>query len=102
MPPRSSTRSKSAVPSAKLVRLSSPYGRGKSRGSRGQVPIVVHAHEPDTIYVVPIKSDSEHFPPEGKFARVPQPDGRKRVGRAHERSAAKRLLRQRAPQRHDR
>jgi photosystem II stability/assembly factor-like uncharacterized protein len=30
-------------------------------------PIEVHAHEPDTIYVVPIKSDSEHFPPEGKL-----------------------------------
>jgi photosystem II stability/assembly factor-like uncharacterized protein len=30
-------------------------------------PISVHAHEPDTIYVVPIKSDSEHFPPEGKL-----------------------------------
>jgi hypothetical protein len=29
--------------------------------------IVVHAHEPKTIYVVPIKSDSEHFPPEGKL-----------------------------------
>ncbi len=28
-------------------------------------PIAVHAHEPDTIYVVPIKSDSEHYPPEG-------------------------------------
>jgi hypothetical protein len=27
----------------------------------------VHAHEPDTIYVVPIKSDSEHFPPDGKL-----------------------------------
>lgn len=30
-------------------------------------PIEVHAHEPETIYVVPIKSDSEHFPPEGKL-----------------------------------
>jgi photosystem II stability/assembly factor-like uncharacterized protein len=30
-------------------------------------PISVHAHEPETIYVVPIKSDSEHFPPEGKL-----------------------------------
>ncbi len=30
-------------------------------------PIQVHAHEPDTIYVVPIKSDSEHYPPEGKL-----------------------------------
>jgi photosystem II stability/assembly factor-like uncharacterized protein len=29
--------------------------------------IDVHAHEPNTIYVVPIKSDSEHFPPEGKL-----------------------------------
>jgi len=30
-------------------------------------PIGVHAHEPNTIYVVPIKSDSEHFPMEGKL-----------------------------------
>ena len=30
-------------------------------------PIEVHAHEPETIYVVPIKSDSEHFPPDGKM-----------------------------------
>jgi hypothetical protein len=30
-------------------------------------PIEVHAHEPNTIYVVPIKSDSEHFPPDGKL-----------------------------------
>ncbi len=29
--------------------------------------IDVHAHEPDTVYVVPITSDSEHFPPEGKL-----------------------------------
>jgi photosystem II stability/assembly factor-like uncharacterized protein len=29
--------------------------------------IDVHAHEPDTIYVVPIKSDSEHYPPEAKL-----------------------------------
>ncbi|MCL7452023.1 MAG: exo-alpha-sialidase [Anaerolineae bacterium] len=29
--------------------------------------IDVHAHEPDTIYVIPIKSDSEHYPPEGKL-----------------------------------
>ncbi len=29
--------------------------------------IDVHAHEPDTVYVVPIKSDSEHYPPEGKL-----------------------------------
>jgi len=30
-------------------------------------PIAVHAHEPDTVYVVPIKSDSEHYPPGGKL-----------------------------------
>ena len=30
-------------------------------------PIVVHAHEPETIYVVPITSDSQHYPPEGKL-----------------------------------
>jgi hypothetical protein len=29
--------------------------------------IDVHAHEPETIYVVPIKSDSQHFPPDGKL-----------------------------------
>jgi photosystem II stability/assembly factor-like uncharacterized protein len=27
----------------------------------------VHAHEPETVFVIPIKSDSEHFPPEGKL-----------------------------------
>ncbi|MGH2458787.1 MAG: WD40/YVTN/BNR-like repeat-containing protein [Chloroflexota bacterium] len=30
-------------------------------------PIDVHAHEPNTVYVVPIKSDREHFPPDGKL-----------------------------------
>ncbi|MDE3066281.1 MAG: exo-alpha-sialidase [Verrucomicrobiota bacterium] len=30
-------------------------------------PIDVHAHEPETVFVVPIKSDSEHFPPDGKL-----------------------------------
>lgn len=29
--------------------------------------IDVHAHEPNTIFVVPIKSDSEHYPPKGKL-----------------------------------
>jgi hypothetical protein len=29
--------------------------------------IDVHAHEPETIYVVPITSDSLHYPPEGKL-----------------------------------
>jgi len=30
-------------------------------------PIVVHAHEPETVYVVPITSDSEHYPPDGRL-----------------------------------
>jgi photosystem II stability/assembly factor-like uncharacterized protein len=30
-------------------------------------PIDVHAHEPETIYVVPILSDSNHYPPDGKL-----------------------------------
>jgi hypothetical protein len=29
--------------------------------------IDVHAHEPETLYVIPIKSDGEHYPPEGKL-----------------------------------
>jgi photosystem II stability/assembly factor-like uncharacterized protein len=29
--------------------------------------IDVHAHEPETIYVVPIKSDSEHYPLDGRL-----------------------------------
>jgi photosystem II stability/assembly factor-like uncharacterized protein len=29
--------------------------------------IDVHAHEPETIYVVPIKSDGEHFVPDGRL-----------------------------------
>jgi photosystem II stability/assembly factor-like uncharacterized protein len=30
-------------------------------------PIAAHSHDPDTVYVVPIKSDSEHYVPEGKL-----------------------------------
>ena len=30
-------------------------------------PIDVHAHEPETVYVVPIESDSNHVPPEGRL-----------------------------------
>ncbi len=29
--------------------------------------IDVHAHEPDTVYVVPITSDAEHYPPDGRL-----------------------------------
>ena len=30
-------------------------------------PIAVHAHEPETVYVVPIKSDGEHYPPDARL-----------------------------------
>jgi photosystem II stability/assembly factor-like uncharacterized protein len=30
-------------------------------------PIAVHAHEPETVYVVPIHSDTLHYPPDGKL-----------------------------------
>jgi hypothetical protein len=30
-------------------------------------PIAVHAHEPETVYVVPITSDTLHYPPDGKL-----------------------------------
>lgn len=30
-------------------------------------PIEIHAHDPNTVYVVPILSDSLHYPPDGKL-----------------------------------
>ncbi|HYA45866.1 MAG TPA: hypothetical protein VED59_09670, partial [Acidimicrobiales bacterium] len=30
-------------------------------------PVEVHSHEPETVYVVPITSDSLHYPPEGRL-----------------------------------
>ena len=62
-------------------------------------PIDVHAHEPETIYVVPIKSDSVALPAGREVARVSQQDRRQRMGTAHERSAAEGLLRERAARR---
>ena len=62
-------------------------------------PIDVHAHEPETIYVVPIKSDSRALRARRETARVPQPHRRQRVGSAHQRLAAGKLLRQRAARR---
>ena len=63
-------------------------------------PIDVHAHEPETIYVVPITSDSEHYVPDGKLRVYRSRTGGERVGGAHERPAAAPLLRQRAARRH--
>ncbi len=53
--------------------MRSDDGGGQWREVSGNLPtdfgfvIDVHAHEPETIYVVPIKSDGEHFPPDGKL-----------------------------------
>lgn len=43
-------------------------------------PIDVHSHEPETIYVVPIESESLHYPPRGEAACVSQSNRRKRMG----------------------
>ena len=61
--------------------------------------IDVHAHEPETIYVVPIKSDSEHFPPDGKLRVYRSRTRRQRMGGADQGPAAERLLRERAARR---
>ena len=45
-----------------------PTDTGAPDGRRGFGFVIdVHAHQPETIYVVPIKSDSEHFPVDGKL-----------------------------------
>ena len=62
-------------------------------------PIAVHAHEPETIYVVPIKSDSEHFPPEGKLRVYRSRTGGNEWEALTNGLPQSRLLRQRAAQR---
>ena len=61
--------------------------------------IDVHAHEPETIYVVPIKSDSEHYPPDGKLRVFRSRTGGNEWEAADQRPAAERLLRERAARR---
>ena len=65
-------------------------------------PVAVHAHEPETIYVVPIKSDGEHYPPDGKLRVYRSRQGGDSVGSADGRSAAGELLCQCTAQRDDR
>jgi photosystem II stability/assembly factor-like uncharacterized protein len=43
------------------------YDIGEGLPSDFGFPIDVHAHEPDTVYVVPITSDSVHVPPDGSL-----------------------------------
>lgn len=53
--------------------MRSDDGGGTWREISGDLPsdfgfaLAVHAHEPDTVYVVPITSDAEHYPPDGKL-----------------------------------
>ena len=78
-----------------------------SRGTRSAAtcrptsgsPIDVHAHEPETIYVVPIKSDSEHFPPDGKLRVYRSRTGGNEWEALTNGLPQKRLLRQRAARR---
>ena len=51
-------------------------------------PIAVHPHEPETIYVVPIKSDSEHVPPEASSASTAA--GRAETSGSRSRTACRR------------
>ena len=64
--------------------------------------IDVHAHEPETVYVVPDQERRRALCSRWQAARLPQPHGRQRVGGSHERPAAKQLLRQCAARRHGR
>ncbi len=62
-------------------------------------PIDVHAHEPETIYVVPIKSDSEHYPPDGKLRVYRSRSGGNEWEALTKGLPQKRLLRQRPARR---
>ena len=62
-------------------------------------PVAVHAHEPETVYVVPILSDSEHYPPEGRLRVARSRSGGGEWELLGQRAAPARLLRQRAARR---
>jgi hypothetical protein len=64
--------------------------------------IDVHAHEPETIYVVPIKSDSEHYPPEGRLRVYRSRTGGEQWEALTNGLPQAGLLRQRAARRHGR
>ena len=50
-----------------MIRVVLPAHLRKLACVDGEATIDVHAHEPDTIYVVPIKSDAERYPLDGKL-----------------------------------
>lgn len=43
------------------------YDIGEGLPSDFGFTVDVHAHDPDTVYVVPITSDTEHYPPQGRL-----------------------------------
>ena len=59
-------------------------------------PIAIHAHEPDTIYVVPITSDSHHFVMDGKLRVYRSRTGGNEWEALTDGTAAAALLRQRS------
>ena len=61
--------------------------------------IDVHAHEPETVYVVPIKSDSEHYPPDGRLRVYRSRTGGNEWEPLTNGLPQERLLRQRPPRR---
>ena len=65
-------------------------------------PISVHAHEPETIYVVPMKGDSEHYPDEGHLRVYRSRTGGNEWEPLSFGPAPERLLRQRPAGRHGR
>jgi len=74
-------------------------GSQRQSADRFRLLIDVHTHEPETIYVVPIKSDSEHFPLEGKL-RVFRAARVATNGALDQGPAPKGLLRERVARRH--
>ena len=60
--------------------------------------IDVHSHEPETIYVVPIKSDSEHYPPGNRARSCGRCLGRHCESRAKARTDPKAILALQPPQ----
>jgi len=63
--------------------------------------IDVHAHDPETIYVAPIKSDGEHFVPRANSASIAASPAAT-SGKPSPRASRKRLLRQHPSRRHGR
>ena len=57
-------------------------------------PIVVHPHEPDTVFVFPINGGDRRYPPEGQGPGLALARRRRDLGAAR-RGPARRLLRRR-------